>query len=277
MTADFLHNHDPAIVTKTSRSLERGGLMAKTAGSPMGGMGMKFTTAIGIVGALAMCAASTAIAFERGQLRETRQMALDLAISAKRVHARAEAQADTPFFRGSERRMLGALKRFSESADQFDEALDTYWSNPSGTRSTLALLNEDAAVVNRSIRRAQPMASVIRDWDKANSLLDKINQRFTDRDERTLGAAPADERWYTIDGARYPRRGNRYLRDGNWIEIQTTATASAGTPEFVMIDGVRYQRQGDRYLRGGRWIAIPAPSVKRQAINAIVNTLIKDE
>lgn len=184
-------------------------------------------TAVGVLGGLALCiSANSAIAFERGQFRETKGMAQRLALSAERVNATAQRQASN--FRGSERRMLTALQRFSDSANSFSDALETYFRDPREVRQTLALLNEDSAVVNQTIRRARPMNAVLNDWDECSRLLEGINARFSASAERHAsfrgeqGDRSRDEdssRYHYVDGTRYARNGDLYYRESRWVPI----------------------------------------------------------
>jgi hypothetical protein len=191
----------------------------------------------GILGTavLAMAMTVQASAFERSDLRETKLMAKELALSAERVHLTADKQATNM---RSEQRMVKALDRFADSAAQFVQVVDGYFDDPTETKRTLALLNEDAAIVNRSIRRARPMAAVLKDWDTCARNLEKINAEFEGGAEaqttvqtdvsptgtriETRTETTVETRYHTVDGVRYPRNGNLYFRDGKWIEIAAT-------------------------------------------------------
>lgn len=226
---------------------------------------MKFKNTIVILGAVALTmSAGTALAFERGQVRETRSMAQELAASAERVSG--TAQRHQKRFRGSERRMLGALERFSSTARQFSNTLETYFRRPGEARQTLALLNEDSTVVSQTIRRARPMLAVLHDWDNCTRLLERINGRF-DRSSATTAEARGDrdQRYYESGGQRYPRNGDRYYRDGHWVQIAASPTVAEDT-RWYTLDGARYRRDGNLYYRDGRWLPIAAQKTTVQSV-----------
>jgi hypothetical protein len=233
---------------------------------------MKFKNTIVILGAVALTvSAGTALAFERGQVRETKSMAQQLAASAERVNSTAQRQQGR--FRGSERRMLVALERFSSSARQFSNTLETYFRSPGEVRQTLALLNEDSAAVNQTIRRARPMLAVLQDWDNCTRLLERINGRFDRSSETTAGArGDREQRYYESGGQRYARNGDRYYRDGQWVQIAASPTV-ADDARWYTLDGARYRRDGNLYYRDGRWLPIAA---QKTTVKSVLRDLLTD-
>jgi hypothetical protein len=236
------------------------------------GAKLKFKITLGILGAVALTVgAGAGLAFERGQVRETKSMAQQLAASAERVSVTAQRQQGR--LRGSERRMLVALQRFSDSAGRFRDTLETYFRSPGEVQQTLALLNEDSAVVDQSIRRARPMLTVLQDWDNCTRLLERINGRF----ERSVhaNAGRRDDRaqqYYESGGQRYPRNGNTYYRDGQWVQI-VAAPAVADDSRWYTVDGNRYRRDGNLYNRDGRWVPIPA---EKTTVKSVLRGLLTD-
>jgi hypothetical protein len=234
---------------------------------------MERKSMIGILGALALSLnGQAAFGFERGELGSTQRMAHELSVAARHVQRTANDQSAE--LHGDDRRMLTALERFAGSARRLNDTLETFFKSPGEVRQTLALLNEDSAVVERSIRHARPMREVLEDWDRCDRLLASINTRLHATAERREPARDADARYYDLDGVRYPRNGDLYFRDGRWISV-VGAPVVVDDQQWYTVEGTRYQRRGDTYYREGRWV--PIDSSGRSAVKNVLRSFLNDQ
>lgn len=233
--------------------------------------------ALGVAGALVLTLTSGPVsALHRSELGALKETAHELAESADHVHSFAEQQAH--HFNRSEQRLLVTLHRFASSAREFHATIENYFANGPAIRRTLALLNEDARAVNRSIGRSHALESVFAEWGHCRQLLGQINARLLEGPEVGLhahqvthGGRDDADRIYIRDGVRYPRNGDLYWTNDRWVPIHA-APEVVSDSDWYTLDGVRYRRRGNLYWRDGEWIAIPRDG--RSTVKNVLRTIL---